>query len=346
MNRAVSPLVSVIVPIYNTEQYLEECIESLISQTYHPLEVILVDDGSTDSSGKICDRFVADHPFIKVFHTVNQGRTKARIYGVEKSEGEYVAFVDADDYVATEYVEHMVDCLFREKVDISCCHCYRVSDSQKTLDKRTHFGRFDSYDLKRMYNNDFLYDDKIGRSAIAHYLCCKLYSKKSILHALPIGMDLWDGEDLVTLFTLLKKVDSIYISDKPLYYYRQHELQTTKIMDRKRWDIFIVLFQTIIKIDEQRLLAKQLPLYIFSKLRDWLRRRYLESNNYKEFKSDMKYALSSETMKVNYLRSKIVSSRAYYRILIYLSQHNFYFFYYLMSKIRQMIMNTKISKKK
>ena len=109
------PLVSVVVPIYNADNYLKEFLDSLWEQSNRPLEIILVDDGSTDLFGKICDSYSALSTVIKVVHTCNQGRTKARLTGVEKASGEYISFVDADDYIASTYVEHLLKCLFNKK---------------------------------------------------------------------------------------------------------------------------------------------------------------------------------------------------------------------------------------
>ena len=144
------PIVSVIVPIYNTEKYITECIESLLRQTYKPLEIVLVDDGSTDSSSIICDNFSSQKPNVKVIHTKNQGRTRARITGVEHSSGEYVTFVDSDDHVAPTYVEHLVCCLFEQDVDISCCQSYNVVGEQKRYVRRTEIGRFVKKEIERI----------------------------------------------------------------------------------------------------------------------------------------------------------------------------------------------------
>lgn len=102
-------LVSVIVPIYNVEKYLDQCIKSIISQTYRNLEIILVDDGSTDSSGKIADTYAAKDKRIKVCHQNNAGVSSARNLGIDKATGDYVCFVDGDDYTMPDYVSYMLD---------------------------------------------------------------------------------------------------------------------------------------------------------------------------------------------------------------------------------------------
>ena len=94
------PIISVIVPVYNTEKYLDECIQSILSQTFADFELLLVDDGSTDGSGNICDKYAIQDERIKVFHQENRGVTAARKLGVKYSNGNYICFVDSDDKIS------------------------------------------------------------------------------------------------------------------------------------------------------------------------------------------------------------------------------------------------------
>ena len=100
-------LISVIVPVYNVEQYLTKCLESIVSQTYTNLEILLIDDGSTDGSGEICDRFASKDSRISVIHKANGGVSTARNLGMELCTGEYIMFVDADDYLSKNAIEHL-----------------------------------------------------------------------------------------------------------------------------------------------------------------------------------------------------------------------------------------------
>ena len=101
-------MISVIVPIYNVEQYLEQCLDSIISQTYSQLEIILVDDGSTDSSGQICDKYARKDERIVVIHKTNGGLSDARNAGISVATGEYISFIDSDDYIATDMYNKMI----------------------------------------------------------------------------------------------------------------------------------------------------------------------------------------------------------------------------------------------
>lgn len=125
--------VSVIVPVYNVENYLVNCIESLIVQTYNNFEIILVDDGSTDNSGEICDEYAQRYDFIQVIHKQNAGLGFARNSGMEVSKGEYVTFIDSDDYADADLIKNLVDGLEENNADTCIGGFKKVSDSGNIL---------------------------------------------------------------------------------------------------------------------------------------------------------------------------------------------------------------------
>lgn len=117
----MEPLISVIVPVYNVEKYLAKCIDSILNQTYANLEIILVDDGSKDNSGKICDLYAKKDNRVKSFHKENGGLSSARNFGIEKSLGEYLGFVDSDDYIADDMYETLLKLIVDYKADLAMC---------------------------------------------------------------------------------------------------------------------------------------------------------------------------------------------------------------------------------
>ena len=119
-------LISVVVPIYNVEHYLRKCIDSICQQTYHNLEIILVDDGSTDSSGNLCDEFAANDPRIRVIHKSNGGLSDARNSGMEFASGEWWMFVDSDDYLALDAAETLLRTAVINNCEIAVCNMVRV----------------------------------------------------------------------------------------------------------------------------------------------------------------------------------------------------------------------------
>ena len=115
------PKVSIIVPVYKVEKYLRKCIDSIINQTLKDIEIILVDDGSPDNCGKICDEYAAKDTRIKVIHKENGGLSSARNAGMEVAEGEYIGFVDSDDWIETDYVGELLFCLIQSESDMAIC---------------------------------------------------------------------------------------------------------------------------------------------------------------------------------------------------------------------------------
>ena len=121
-------LVSIIVPVYNVEKYLPKCVDSLINQTYKNVEIILVDDGSTDQSGNICDTYLEKDNRIVVLHKKNGGLSDARNFGIEHAKGDYYSFVDSDDYLKEQTIEYLVDAAENNDCQISVCNMIRFYD--------------------------------------------------------------------------------------------------------------------------------------------------------------------------------------------------------------------------
>lgn len=123
------PEISVIVPVYNVEKYLRQCIESIKMQTFENWELILVDDGSLDNSGSICDEYAQSDNRIKVVHKENGGVSTARNFGLAIAAGKYISFIDSDDYIVPKFFEIMLEKLLTYKADIVRCGFYEFNDS-------------------------------------------------------------------------------------------------------------------------------------------------------------------------------------------------------------------------
>ncbi|MBQ9737111.1 MAG: glycosyltransferase [Clostridia bacterium] len=127
------PLISVIVPIYKVEEYLDKCLESILAQTYKNLEIILADDGSPDNCPKICDEYAAKDERIRVIHKENGGLSDARNAGLEIATGDYIAFVDSDDYILPDMYEKLYKAIEENKADMSICNYVKVDESGKVI---------------------------------------------------------------------------------------------------------------------------------------------------------------------------------------------------------------------
>lgn len=206
----MNELVSIIVPVYNVERYLVECVQSILSQTYDKIEILLVDDGSTDKSGEICDALGKSNNKIRVFHKRNGGLSDARNTGIQYAKGTYISFVDSDDYIWSKYVEVLLSAMIESDADI-------VQGAY--VEDHTSFGKNTdkcvSYTEKEAFR-DYLLFGKVSVSA-----CAKLY-KKTLFENIrfPVGRI---NEDNLTIYKLLYKSERVVIVPYNIYYYRVNE---------------------------------------------------------------------------------------------------------------------------
>lgn len=214
-----NPLVSIIIPIYNVENYLEQCIISVVHQTYKNLEIILVNDGSSDNSGKICDDFALMDKRIKVIHKMNGGLSSARNAGIDIAKGEYLGFVDSDDTIEPFMYEKLMTAIKRDGTDLAVCAINYVFENGKKLTK-TNLGKdtiFDFYDAIIEMNSHRIFD--MGAWS-------KLYHKKLFSNLrFPLGKLSEDYYIMYKIFDCAQKVS--YVST-PCYNYLQRQNSITR----------------------------------------------------------------------------------------------------------------------
>lgn len=213
-------LVSVIVPIYNTEQFLGRCIESICSQTYTRLQIILVDDGSTDSSGKICDDFMETDSRIRVVHKSNGGLVSARKQGLVLAEGEYVLNIDSDDWIEPDMIEHLCLAACESEAEVVCSGHYVEHDkvSQKVKNWLSA-GVYHRREIEeQLFYNGFFYEP-----GVTPYLWSKLFRREKLIEKQnAVDDQICFGEDVAVVIPLLLSVEKIQILDYVGYHYVQH----------------------------------------------------------------------------------------------------------------------------
>lgn len=200
-------LVSIIVPIYKTEKYLDRCIKSIINQSYKKLEIILVDDGSPDRCGEICDEWAKKDKRIKVIHKKNGGLSDARNAGIEIAQGEYLSFIDSDDYVHRDFIKFLYENCLKNNADISMC-------GVKQTDKDENINReIKNENIRIVFSKDVL-EKKHNIYCVAWN---KLY-KKSIFNNIryPKGKI---HEDVAVIYKIMYYSNKIAITDSELYFY-------------------------------------------------------------------------------------------------------------------------------
>lgn len=202
-------LISVIIPVYKVEKYVEKCIQSVINQTYENLQIILVDDGSPDNCGKICDEYAKKDHRIEVIHKSNGGLSDARNKGLEIAKGEYIGFVDSDDYIEADMYEVLYNLLKQYNADVSICNFYTVSQGKISI-KNADNGINE-------YNRIEILKEILLDKNIQSYAWNKLY-KKELFDEIkyPIGKKY---EDIGTTFFLLEKCNKVVVTGKSEYYY-------------------------------------------------------------------------------------------------------------------------------
>jgi len=202
-------LISIIIPVYKVEEYLEKCIESVLKQTYTNLQIILVDDGSPDNCGKICDEYAKKDSRIEVIHKVNGGLSDARNVGIAKAKGKYIGFVDSDDYIKEDMYEILINLIKEYDADVSICNLYDVIDGKEYI--RNNENGIQEYSRLEILKEVLL--DK----NIQSYAWNKLY-KKELFDEIkyPIGKKY---EDIGTTFYVFEKCNKIVVTSKPEYYY-------------------------------------------------------------------------------------------------------------------------------
>ena len=231
-------LISVIVPVYNAEKYIDRCLNSIVNQTYKNLEVILVDDGSTDNSKKIYDRFQKEDNRIKVIYQNNKGASAARNLGIIISKGEYISFVDADDWVDLKYFEILYNNLIKNNADISCCDNLRTSKHKSVFSNISKI-----YILDSTTNILKFYLEKELTSPWA-----KLYNKKFWKNnRFPIGKT---NEDIFTIFKVFFEAKKVVYSNEKLYYYFKNPTSTTKSKFTKKNLDLLFAWNKVVKISK------------------------------------------------------------------------------------------------
>lgn len=218
------PLISVIVPIYKVEEYLPKCLDSIINQTYQNLEIILVDDGSPDNCGKICDEYAKKDQRIKVFHKKNGGVSSARNFGLDHCSGDFITYVDADDYLEPTMYEELVTKQKEKNTDLVFCRYKYIKDEKECLANEIALEKFClSTDVKYFYNAESTkYQDSSCCVKEENIMCSiwRILFKWSAVQGVRFRTDIKYMEDVVYLTEILchqdKTVDYI---DRYLYNY-------------------------------------------------------------------------------------------------------------------------------
>ena len=208
-------MVSILVPVYNSEKYLRQCLDSIVNQTYKDLQVVIVDDGSIDNSLSICREYADKYEFIEVYHQGNAGVASARNALLDKAKGDYTIFIDSDDWIEPDMIEGLLHYIAEYDLDIVICGSVsEYNDSATAVDT--------SYCSPLIDNREEAVKKFILHKELNGSLWNKLV-KTSLFHNLRFAKDIWYGEDALMMWQVLQRVNRIGSMPTPYYHYRMND---------------------------------------------------------------------------------------------------------------------------
>lgn len=227
-------LISIILPVYNVADYLQTCLDSILNQTYRNIEIICIDDGSTDGSGEICDNYAKKDLRIKVIHQGNQGVSKARNVGLQICNGEYIGFVDSDDWLEPQMYERLVQALNCKKtIGVAMCGYFMnyESEEKKIINRRPVPQKI--IPMSQMLYYIYRRDEYRG---VASYLVTKLFRREVLgldNHPIRFSEELKVGEDVLFAAECYLRIQEAVYIDESLYHYRQRNNSAMHLYDMR-----------------------------------------------------------------------------------------------------------------
>ena len=336
-------LISIIVPIYGVEKYLRRCVNSIISQTYKNIEILLIDDGSLDGSGKICEEYAKEDNRIKVFHKENGGLSDSRNYAIDRAKGKYITTIDGDDFVKNDYIENLYKLIIENEADISSIN--RINFFENDANGREEKCEFYNNAKETTIYTSKEYLSEIFKDKLPHEAWGKLY-KINLFKDCKYEKGLTVYEDIEFLIRLLKKNNLKIVCNTNMYsyYYRIRENSIMNAGFNSYWNK---------EIEYYNKLKDELPIEIHSDLDNLIKNKILRNINlitkkrlgYKVFKEELKYfnyfkigKIKSKKIKLKFILIKLFP-RLMYKYLSRKSMSEIFFvFHFKIYLLRQKIL--------
>jgi glycosyltransferase involved in cell wall biosynthesis len=245
----MEPMLSIIVPVYNVSCFLNKCVASILAQTFTDYELILVDDGSTDNSGEICDSFAAQDKRIRVIHKANNGVVSARKAGISVARGKYAGYVDGDDWIDPHMYESMVKYMDEYDCDMVMCDVEHENKYLPFSSGETYLdiegGYYDRAKMERDVLPKMLYTGHFYKFGIYPVIWNKLYKREKLIkHQMAVNDIIRIGEDAACVYPYIFEAESMYfIKNMSLYHYRRSQNQMTASYDNLHFERFKSLYE-------------------------------------------------------------------------------------------------------
>ncbi len=257
-------MISVIVPIYKVEQYLNKCLDSLVAQTCNDLEIVLVDDGSPDNCPAICDEYAKKDSRITVVHKENGGLISARQAGIQAAKGDYIGFVDGDDWVEPDMYQKITDSINKYQPDIAMCQFVYNYDGKEEISKYNFVREY--YTREQIVQEiipTMLFNGTYFHFGIYPNCWSKVFKKDLLMpNLMAVDQCTTIGEDTSFTYPCLLDANSVCFVDDALYHYRINQQSMTKKYDQKLKDVILLPYQVLKKKATEFDITNQLDYYL------------------------------------------------------------------------------------
>ena len=324
---------SIVVPVFRVEKYLNQCIESILNQTFQDFELILVDDGSDDCCGAICDAFATNDNRVRVIHKKNEGLVAARIDGARYSTGEYILNIDADDFVANDYLAEMFSIINKFHPDIITTGFmfYFSSPERSVLYKnRIKDGLIDSKKaLKKLFYDSEVKGMNDGSFSVSAWT--KIVKRDIYIPSqMSVNKSISKGEDSLLTLNLLRNSQQLYVSNYHGYFYRQNNSSMMNKKNQKDFEELALFMNELLPFVSSYLVSPiQLSVCIYHRLYNLLDfyAKSLSLSSFLESSKSIPFELISVTREIKIKRLKLKS-----RFRLWLVKHKRWSLYYLLFK--------------
>ena len=331
MDNSNEVLITVIIPVYKVEDYIEKCVNSVLGQTYKNLEIILIDDGSPDRSGEICDAYAAKDKRVKVIHKENEGVSVARNIGLDNANGMYIAFIDADDWIEENYLHILLSNVIKENADNAICNYNRVTGNNI---ERNYFKN----DTKLIGDKEYLIRVLNPQTGFG-FSWMKLIKRESI-NDIRFNKTLIVGEDAIFNIEIAKNVTTIVILEEALYNYRNRSSSVVKKYDTNYVDKYLRAIQATKKYifdnyKEKEIIQNYYNFVAFHVLLIAVNYCYNPKNEIKNKKKLLRKICSYDDFKEGIEKSNYKNISYTRQIALFTLKHKLYSLIAIICKIRQ-----------
>lgn len=322
-------LFSVVVPVYNAEKYIQECIDSILAQTYTDFELILVNDGSSDNSGKICDEYATKDDRIKVIHKKNEGSVFARRDGAIISKGEYILIVDSDDYISKELLAKADSIIGKYNPDIIAYNAnYVLKDSAKEIRNFFDEGLYTGVALEKV-KSSIIYDKtQYGIvSGVLYSLWSKIIKRNLLIkYQKNVPKNIRKGDDLAVTAPIIANCSSIYFFDSAEYHYRYNynSIMNSFSCDEMKSCKTLCGYLDNIMGEVYR---NQISVFVLYSSRDYIVSAARQFDTYKKYKEFINITIDNDIVK-RIREAKVYKPTKKDRIIIFMLKHRIYYFFY------------------